>query len=55
MIVLKRKVFAYFTHHDYLLVFRHPSEPEVDYHVPGGTVKDVERYVFAVMGKTYEG
>jgi len=40
--VLKRKVFAYITRGDRLLVFSHPQAPEAGTQVPAGTIKDGE-------------
>ncbi len=39
----KRKAFAYITHGDRLLVFRHPAAPDAGIQVPAGTVGLGER------------
>lgn len=39
MKILKQKVFAYITHRDRLLVFRHPFSPEAGIQVPAGTLE----------------
>jgi ADP-ribose pyrophosphatase YjhB (NUDIX family) len=52
--VTKRKVLAYVTHGDRLLVFRHPHAPEAGIQVPGGSVNEGERLEEAVMREAYE-
>lgn len=54
MLVLKHKVFAYITHGDRLLIFRHPYVPEAGLQVPAGTVRDGERLDEAVMREVAE-
>lgn len=54
MLTLKRKAFAYITHGNRLLVFRHPNAPDAGIQVPAGTMKDGERPVDAVMREAYE-
>ena len=54
MPLLKRKVFAYITHEDRLLVFTHPHEPEAGIQVPAGTAGDDERLEDAVMREAFE-
>lgn len=39
MKILKQKVFAYITHRNRLLVFRHPFSPEAGIQVPAGTLE----------------
>jgi ADP-ribose pyrophosphatase YjhB (NUDIX family) len=51
---LKRKVYAYITHADRLLVFRHPFHPEAGIQVPGGTLNDGERPEDGVMREAVE-
>jgi 8-oxo-dGTP diphosphatase len=40
--VIKRKVYAYVTHGDRLLVFVHPDSPEAGIQVPGGSLEEGE-------------
>src|SRR5690348_12374526 len=54
MPALKRKVFAYITHTDRLLVFRHPTAPEVGIQVPAGTVQAGEPPAVAVLREAAE-
>jgi 8-oxo-dGTP pyrophosphatase MutT (NUDIX family) len=54
MPILKRKVFAYITHGDRLLVFTHPHAPEAGVQVPSGTVEDGERPEDAVLREARE-
>ena len=54
MVVLKRKVFAYVTHGDRLLVFRHPAAPDAGIQVPAGTVREGERPEEAVLREARE-
>lgn len=42
MPVFKRKVYAYITYRQRLLVFAHPNEPEAGIQVPGGTLEEGE-------------
>jgi 8-oxo-dGTP pyrophosphatase MutT (NUDIX family) len=49
-----RKAFAYITHGDLLLVFRHPETPEAGIQVPAGTIEDAERPDDAVMREALE-
>lgn len=51
---LKRKVFAYVTHGDRLLVFRHPVAPDAGIQVPAGSVREGERPEVAVMREARE-
>jgi 8-oxo-dGTP diphosphatase len=39
---VKRKVYAYITHADRLLIFSHPDFPEAGVQVPGGTLEEDE-------------
>ncbi|CAN5849278.1 NUDIX domain-containing protein [soil metagenome] len=50
----KHKVFAYITHADQLLVFRHPFAPEVGIQVPAGTVEPDEAFDMAVLREAFE-
>ncbi len=54
MPILKRKVFAYITYGNRLLVFSHPYAPEAGIQVPAGTVKPGERLEEAVMREAFE-
>ena len=54
MPVLRRKVFAYITNGDRLLVFTHPHAPEAGVQVPAGTVGDDERPEDAVLREAGE-
>ena len=49
-----RKAFAYITHHDRLLVFRHPSVADAGIKVPAGSVRAGERPEDAVMREAHE-
>jgi 8-oxo-dGTP diphosphatase len=49
-----RKAFAYITHSDRLLVFRHPNNPEAGIQVPAGTMEDGETPEEAVMREAEE-
>jgi 8-oxo-dGTP pyrophosphatase MutT (NUDIX family) len=51
---LKRKVYAYITHRNDLLVFRHPESPEAGIQVPGGTVEESEDLAVAVLREARE-
>jgi len=51
---MKRKVYAYITHDEHLLVFSHPDSPEAGIQVPGGTVEDGEAPEEAVMREATE-
>ena len=48
------KVFAYITHRNRLLVFRHADFPEAGIQVPAGTVKTNEDLVAAVLREAEE-
>lgn len=48
------KVFAYITHDDRLLVFRHPDVPEAGIQVPAGSVREDERLEDAVLREAWE-
>jgi 8-oxo-dGTP pyrophosphatase MutT (NUDIX family) len=50
----KRKVFAYVTSRDRLLVFRHPLEPSAGVQVPAGTVEPGEEPGAAVLREAWE-
>jgi 8-oxo-dGTP pyrophosphatase MutT (NUDIX family) len=54
MPVHKRKVFAYITRADRLLVFSQPNAPEAGIQVPAGTVEDGESFDAAVMREAFE-
>lgn len=54
MKLVKHKVFAYITHANSLLVFRHPFEPEAGIQVPAGTLEPGEDPEDAVMREAYE-
>jgi 8-oxo-dGTP diphosphatase len=54
MPTLKHKVFAYITHGDRLLVFRHPLTPEAGIQVPAGTVEEGEAWEAAVLREAAE-
>ena len=54
MLVQKRKVLAYITHGECLLVFRHPFAPEAGIQVPAGTVESDERLEDAAMREAAE-
>lgn len=54
MPVLRRKVFAYITHGDRLLVFTQPDAPEAGVQVPAGTISDDERPEDAVLREARE-
>lgn len=54
MPVLKRKVFAYITHGNRLLVFRQPGSPEAGIQVPAGTVEAHEPLDEAVIREASE-
>lgn len=49
-----RKVLAYVTHGDRLLVFTHPESPEAGIQVPGGTVEPDEMLDEAAMREAAE-
>ena len=51
---LKHKAFAYVTHGDRLLVFRHPDVPEAGIQVPAGTIRAGERPEDAVLREAWE-
>jgi 8-oxo-dGTP pyrophosphatase MutT (NUDIX family) len=54
MSAIRRKVFAYITHANRLLVFRHVDFPEAGIQVPAGTVKEGEYPADAVMREAEE-
>jgi 8-oxo-dGTP diphosphatase len=49
-----RKAFAYITHGERLLVFRHPYAPDAGIQVPAGTIRDGEQPEDAVMREAWE-
>lgn len=49
-----RKVYAYITYNDHLLVFRHPFVPEAGIQVPGGSVEADEDVDEAVLREAWE-
>lgn len=51
---IKRKVFAYITNGERLLVFRHPYSPEAGIQVPAGTIEEHGHAEEAVMREAYE-
>jgi 8-oxo-dGTP diphosphatase len=51
---LKLKAYAYITHRDRLLIFRHPDSPEAGIQVPGGTVDAGEDPGAAVLREARE-
>ncbi|MBN1250219.1 MAG: NUDIX domain-containing protein [Anaerolineae bacterium] len=51
---VKRKVYAYITHGERLLIFGHPDSPEAGLQVPGGTVEAGEEPADAVMREAAE-
>jgi 8-oxo-dGTP pyrophosphatase MutT (NUDIX family) len=54
MAVVKRKVYAYVTHRDRLLVFAHPTAPEAGIQVPGGSLEDGESPEAGVLREAIE-
>jgi 8-oxo-dGTP pyrophosphatase MutT (NUDIX family) len=54
MPALRHKVFAYITHGDRLLVFRHPHAPAAGIQVPAGTVAPGEPFDQAVLREAWE-
>jgi len=48
------KVFAYITHGDQILVFRHVDFPEAGIQIPGGTIEEGEEPEEAVLREAYE-
>lgn len=50
----KQKAFAYITHQNRLLVFRHVDSPEAGIQVPAGTIKANERPEQAVLREAVE-
>ncbi|HEX6384587.1 MAG TPA: NUDIX domain-containing protein [Anaerolineae bacterium] len=54
MTIIKRKVFAYITHGNRLLVFSHPDHPEAGIQVPAGSIKEGERLGAAVLREAFE-
>ena len=51
---VKQKVYAYITHRNRLLVFRHVDFPEAGIQIPGGTVKPNEDLAAAVLREAQE-
>lgn len=49
-----KKVFAYITHQDKLLIFSHPHHPEAGLQVPAGTVESGEDWQSAVLREVFE-
>ncbi len=54
MPLLRHKAFAYITHGDRLLVFRHPHAPDAGIQVPAGTVEPGEPFEVAVLREARE-
>jgi 8-oxo-dGTP diphosphatase len=54
MPIVKRKVYAYITHRDRLLVFSHPNAPEAGIQVPGGSLEDHESPEAGVLREAIE-
>jgi 8-oxo-dGTP pyrophosphatase MutT (NUDIX family) len=54
MLTLKRKAFAYITHSQNLLVFRHPFVTEAGIQVPAGSIEPGERPEHAVLREVCE-
>jgi 8-oxo-dGTP diphosphatase len=54
MPIVKRKVLAYITHENRLLVFRHVDFPEAGVQVPGGTVEPDEEWEAAALREAAE-
>ena len=54
MTAVKRKVLAYITHANRLLIFSHPEHPEAGIQVPAGSVKEGERPEAAVLREAFE-
>jgi ADP-ribose pyrophosphatase YjhB (NUDIX family) len=54
LICFTRKVYAYITYKDQLLVFEHTDFPEAGIQVPGGSVEDGETVEYAVIRETEE-
>lgn len=53
-VTLKHKVYAYITHTNRLLVFRHVDGPDAGIQVPGGTMEEGEVPEEAVMREAFE-
>ena len=53
-LIEKRKVLAYITHNDNLLLFIHPNSPEAGIQVPGGTIKVGESPAEAALREARE-
>jgi ADP-ribose pyrophosphatase YjhB (NUDIX family) len=51
---VKRKVYAYVTHGDRLLVFVHPNHPDAGVQVPGGTLEEGEEPVDGALREAVE-
>ncbi|MGH2461933.1 MAG: NUDIX hydrolase [Chloroflexota bacterium] len=54
MPILKRKVIAYITHGNRLLLFTHPNAPEAGIQVPAGTLEDGEEPEAGVLREAIE-
>jgi 8-oxo-dGTP pyrophosphatase MutT (NUDIX family) len=54
MLPVKRKVYAYVTHGERLLVFVHPYHPDAGIQVPGGTLEDGEAPMDGVLREAIE-
>jgi 8-oxo-dGTP diphosphatase len=52
--LLKQKVYAYITHGNRLLVFRHTQFPEAGIQVPGGTLEAGEEPIYGVLREAEE-
>jgi 8-oxo-dGTP diphosphatase len=50
----QQKVYAYITHQERLLVFRHVDYPKAGIQVPGGTLEDGESLVEGMLREAYE-
>jgi 8-oxo-dGTP pyrophosphatase MutT (NUDIX family) len=54
MAIARRKVYAYVTHGDRLLVFVHPFHPDAGIQVPGGTLEEGEEPIAGVLREAIE-
>lgn len=54
MPVVKKKVYAYITHGNRLLVFAHPNSPEAGIQVPGGSLEEGETPEAGVLREARE-